>query len=339
MDENFYISLIYKQLKGELSIEELALLNAWLKDSNDNQLLKTQIEKTWDLSADYSPQLEVYDLQKEFKKLEHKIEQSSTSAIKSINSKPQKNNIYRLWRWAAAILVIGIVGFLYTQLQSPELEWQTAENTSKAPLLIDLEDGTKVWLNKDSKLEYPKEFLDKNRLVKMTGEAYFEVTKNPNQAFVIHTPSTSTTVLGTAFNLRDFSEELESTILVTEGKVRFESLQNKKAKTLLVKGNKAIFIKEKKEITKIEETTNPNEQSWKTQILTFEDTKLQKVIHDINRHFSTQIQLSPSMAECRFNARFIKPELENILQHIAVAVGARVEKKDGKLILSGADCH
>lgn len=82
-----------------------------------------------------------------------------------------------------------------------------------------LDDGTKVWLNSDSKLEYPVRFDGKERKVRASGEVFFEVTHDTQHPFVVETPKMQVTVRGTSFNIHDFQEEtIASTTLVT-GKV------------------------------------------------------------------------------------------------------------------------
>ena len=82
-----------------------------------------------------------------------------------------------------------------------------------------LDDGTKVWLNSDSKLEYPVRFDNKERKVRASGEVFFEVAHDTLHPFVVETPKMQITVRGTSFNIHDFQEEaIASTTLVT-GKV------------------------------------------------------------------------------------------------------------------------
>lgn len=86
---------------------------------------------------------------------------------------------------------------------------------------ITLSDGTKVWLNAASKLNFPFAFGDTSREVSLDGEAYFEVTKDKDRPFIVHTPHTAVQVLGTKFNVNTYKDQ-ETTSLV-EGKVRLSA--------------------------------------------------------------------------------------------------------------------
>ena len=83
-----------------------------------------------------------------------------------------------------------------------------------------LPDGTKVWLNKQSALKYPKEFDSDNRVVEIEGEGYFEVTKNPHQPFIVESEVMSVKVLGTVFNFRIDKQQQRATVSLLEGKVK-----------------------------------------------------------------------------------------------------------------------
>jgi transmembrane sensor len=85
-----------------------------------------------------------------------------------------------------------------------------------------LPDGTKVWLNAESSIEFPRSFTGRERLVRVAGEAFFEVTKDRRHPFIVNTEYFSTKVLGTKFNIRAYSEKDASLVLV-EGHVVAES--------------------------------------------------------------------------------------------------------------------
>ncbi len=86
-----------------------------------------------------------------------------------------------------------------------------------------LHDGTKVWLNAASKLEFPSAFVDSQRVVQLEGEAYFEVAANAAQPFVVQTAGMKVEVLGTHFNLKAYHDEPGIQAALLEGSVRIVS--------------------------------------------------------------------------------------------------------------------
>ena len=85
---------------------------------------------------------------------------------------------------------------------------------------IRLPDGSFVYLNAESRMEYPALFSDSLRVVKLMGEAYFEIAKDRKRPFVVHTDDLKITALGTAFNVRAFQEDEQVSVSLTEGRVR-----------------------------------------------------------------------------------------------------------------------
>lgn len=88
---------------------------------------------------------------------------------------------------------------------------------------IILPDGSKVWLNSESSLHYPTSFVDKERKVELTGEAYFEVAKRSNQPFIVKSGANSIEVLGTKFNLDAYGDVHDLSATLLEGSVRVRS--------------------------------------------------------------------------------------------------------------------
>lgn len=89
-----------------------------------------------------------------------------------------------------------------------------------------LADGSKIWLNADSRLEYPSRFVGAKRVVKLYGEAYFQVAKNESQPFIVETDGLQTMVLGTEFNVRSYKDS-PSHVTLIEGSVKVSDIDNK----------------------------------------------------------------------------------------------------------------
>jgi transmembrane sensor len=123
-------------------------------------------------------------------------------------------NRKRKWFWiagAAAAAITAVLSFTFFSTTKVVKPTRQAENTvstkAGSKSKIQLPDGTQVWLNADSKLEYNENFNVKLREVKLSGEAFFDVVKNKDKPFVIHTSQMDVKVLGTAFNVRSYPDE------------------------------------------------------------------------------------------------------------------------------------
>lgn len=138
-----------------------------------------------------------------------------------------------------------------------ELQYATTENATNkhannynelivpkgGEYTLTLSDGTKVWLNSQSKLKYPVAFNDTNREVYLEGEAYFEVTKDPHHPFHVNAKDRVTIeVLGTSFNVRSYPDENKVETVLEEGSIR---MSKGKEKVTLSPGYKAVYQPEK----------------------------------------------------------------------------------------------
>ena len=85
---------------------------------------------------------------------------------------------------------------------------------------MELSDGTKVWLNSRTKIEYPAVFADKERRIKLDGEAYFQVAQNIHKPFIVQTPKGNVEVLGTQFNVESYSDDSTFATALMEGAVK-----------------------------------------------------------------------------------------------------------------------
>jgi hypothetical protein len=122
--------------------------------------------------------------------------------------------------------------------------------------ILYLPDSSLAILNKFSKLTYPKQFDEDNRVVKLEGESFFEVKRDPNHPFYVFTENTKTRVLGTSFNVKAYKNDVNTEVSVTSGKVVFFLEGTKKDRLLVLGSNdKATFNKDKVNVLK---TQNEN---------------------------------------------------------------------------------
>lgn len=153
-----------------------------------------------------------------------------------------------------------------------------------------LPDGTKVWLNAESELTYPRVFAGDKRRVQLSGEAYFEVLRNEKMPFVVKTTHESVEVLGTHFNVNAYKKEQISTVSLIEGKVKV-SLDGKSAHVLKpgqqsqVSGNQM----------KIEEINIEESVAWKNGEFMFNDESLKSAMSKVARWYDLEIEVEPAL--------------------------------------------
>lgn len=148
-----------------------------------------------------------------------------------------------------------------------------------------LPDGTKIWLNAATTISYPTRFTGQERRIKLSGEAYLEVAKDPQHPFIVETDKQTVKVLGTHFNVNTYSTDRTITTL-EEGAVRVSSLQGTKQSVLLKPGEQSINTN----ILAVESADLESALAWKNGLLFFKDAPLTTVLEEVARWYDIDIE-------------------------------------------------
>jgi len=188
---------------------------------------------------------------------------------------PVKSIWHHTWfRTAAAVFVVGLAALLYNvNLSSPQNTIITYQelvksdlnglieqtNNSDKPQLITLSDASSVLLQPNSKLSYPKIFTGNERKVYLSGEGFFEISKDPNRAFYVYANETVTKVFGTSFRVIAYADQPNVEVLVRTGKVKVSSNQNirngSSEELMLLPNQAARFVRKEQLFEKILDIT------------------------------------------------------------------------------------
>jgi len=341
MKKDNYTTLIFKKLKGDISLEEQSILDVWEGTSSENAQLSTQLEKDWELTADYTPQVDFdVDVDGDFKLLQQRIDADVnlvTAAVDNLSVANQpigkvvamssKKSNTRWIGWASAAVIALALGFWFMGNQNGITSNTLVAKTSyQEKKTLTLNDGTIVWLNGNSQLTYLTTFSDDKRVVQLTGEAFFDVTKNLAKPFIIETNKSKVTVLGTSFNVRSRIAENLTEVLVKTGKVRLENNAGDK-KEELTPNEKGIHNVSNDSVTEMKEK-NMNDLAWHNDKLIFINTPLNEVLNDLQRLFDVEISLADTkLNDCRYGATHeMKQGIDAILAAIADIYKMNVKK-------------
>jgi transmembrane sensor len=215
---------------------------------------------------------------------------------------------------AGLVLLIGFGWMFYSyQRPAPMLTVLTNAETQR----IQLPDGSEVTLNRHSQLIYPETF-GKERIVNLNGEAYFEVSKNPEKPFRVKTNGVTVSVLGTHFNVNAYATDslVETTLL--EGSVAVSD--NKNGNQVILKPNEtAVYRKATGMLTMHSDSDADNEISWRDGILSFDNATMGEIARQLSHHFNVTIQIEGErLRNYKLNASFKQDEtLEEILEMLA----------------------
>lgn len=148
-----------------------------------------------------------------------------------------------------------------------------------------LSDGTKVWLNAKSRLEYPEVFVGDCRQVKLEGEAYFEVERDEEKPFVVELQGAAIKVLGTSFNVKAFSEERRTIATLLKGSVEM-SVSGQKV--VLMPDQQASYVHEENSL-KVKEVEAMDFIAWKEGKFVFRNEPLEYMMETIARWYNIRV--------------------------------------------------
>lgn len=156
---------------------------------------------------------------------------------------------------------------------------------------VKLSDGSVINLNADSELEYPQEFNQKERRLKLSGEAFFNVTKDPERPFIVTTDNISTTVLGTSFNIHAYKDEdIKVTVASGSVKVIYQPNTNSNTKTAIIKpGQQAMFNRSESKLTKTK-VEIADYTGWQKNILSFNQEPLSLILNSLQREYNVHFE-------------------------------------------------
>ncbi|WP_421919218.1 FecR family protein [Marinifilum sp.] len=253
---------------------------------------------------------------------------------KQISDRNSGNSIYlnanSIVRFAAMIVVVIGLGLISNTIYNKHLTtYQTfisqVHDSNKS---IVLADGSTVTLNGKAKLVYPGKFEASARIVSLEGEAFFDITKNPNKAFIIAVKGAEIKVLGTSFNVIAKDDKIE--VLVESGKVQFSEIDNNKESVMLEKGDFAILKENSLNKTLM---NDDNYLSWKTKKMVFRGMQLKNVAKVIERTYHVSVQFeSDDIARENINTTFDQDPLKDVLDRLCMSLNLSYEKKGQTII-------
>jgi len=251
-----------------------------------------------------------------------------------ISKKEIKFKSTYLLRIAAAVIILTTLTFtgkyiISNHFLSPKSVIATLSVEKNK--IVELSDGSFITLNRDSKVSFPDKFNTRRRKVKLTGEAFFEISPDANRPFIIDAGNGKVTVLGTSFNVITNNSKNEVEVLVASGKVLVESKDGTRSLTL--EPGKLGVINNNTSSRMI--NTDINYLAWNTEILTYEGTRLEDVFSDLQRAYNISVEVyNNDILNRQLTSKFDNESAETIIRTICLSFNLEFEKKNGIYYLS-----
>jgi ferric-dicitrate binding protein FerR (iron transport regulator) len=357
LEQKDTIDLIAGYLTGQLSDEQLDVLNAWIKADKRNKQYFDDMRELWLAAPAAFPG-------KPFNK-DAAYQLFLLRTRKKVPAKPAKERqpaYIWMFRVAAAVIVGFMLGAFYVFQTAA-----TADVSSQAASQVDvivpygsrnhliLADGTKVWLNSGSRLRYTTGFGQSSREVYLEGEGYFDVARDTARVFIVKTDKLDVKALGTSFNVKAYPGEENIETVLVEGKVRIGNVElAPKEKAIYSRKNSQLTI-EKKASENVRQSDKPLPKnapvakivetpidpaiyvSWKDDLWRIESESLGSLAVKLERRYNVQIRFADRNTQMLGINAVIKDEsLEQVLRFLQLSVPIDF-KIDGKHVVLKED--
>ena len=207
-----------------------------------------------------------------------------------------RSKLIRRWTFRAAavllplVLILGLYLHLNTRVdifgagEYAEIYVPKGERTQMM-----FQDGTKVYINSDSYMRYPRKFGISERTVELKGEAYFVVVKNKNRPFVVNLNGPSIRVLGTSFNVEAYPENDDIKVNLDEGRINLKLLSD--VEVPVSPGECVVYNKNTKSYRVNRNTDTGASSVWKSNVISFKDTPLDEVFSRLGRWYNVDFEV------------------------------------------------
>jgi transmembrane sensor len=277
-----------------------------------------------------------YDNQEEFFDPALIIESDRSKLKKEIRQIKKSNKVFflqnRNWAIAASLLFLMSLSFFIYQSSVNTIIKQYATKPGEHAKII-LSDGTKIWLNAESRLRYPAKFKGDTREVYLTGEAFFDVAKDKKHPFIIHTDKMDTKVLGTSFNVQAYPDQTTQEVSVLTGRVNVKSTVTEE-NVYVTPGQKVVFKSQSNKLKAFTDIPVNSISLWRKNIIVFEDAPLPEVIATINRNYNVTIEIgNKNLNNLKISAYFKELPVDQVVALVCNIINADYKVESGNYII------
>ncbi len=323
MDDQIY-EIVAKTLNGESTGEEKARLQSWLNADPLNKKEYEEIKMLWQDAEEVLTKPE-FDATVAWEKVNRQIGYSAIEESHKRKGKTINLSVTIKLLAAAAVLVLGI--FLLRPFMEDGLKEVVAVHGNES---ITLPDNSHVLLRKGSTLKYPAEFKGGKRQIALKGEAFFDVTRNEQQPFIIDAEAVEVKVLGTSFNVN--CGQKKAIVTVASGKVQVSKGRDK---VILEKGQEGIYTAGK--LVKGNAVSN-GYMYWQTGTVKYDLVPFASVISDLSKILAINIKIDESVAvdlqEKPIAIEFKKSTIKQILDDVCLITGCKWSYINNEYIIS-----
>ncbi len=302
--------LRYLEAPDKLEANEKVSVERWINADPRNEERLKELSRLWKRSGE-ARRFSQLDMESDWQEVWAQMQETSTVT----REMPRGNAVSTFFKIAAAVaLLVSVSWFVWQANRGSDTPADVLSYTAgDTTVALTLPDGSQVFLNKGAKISHSPDFNGEDRVVSLEGEGYFEVAHDPALPFFIHVGQTSVKVIGTGFNVLEQGETIK--ITVNSGKVAFSHDQD----TVLLTQNEVGWYNSKS----IREYINddPNFLSWKTGILTFNETPFPQVVDDLVRFYDVDMKITSNhLSDLTYTSVLNNQPLEEVLEELQIVL-------------------
>lgn len=311
-------------------MEESALVEQWISESEGNRKYFNQFKFIFDRATTVK-ELQDFNTDAAWNKMRSRLNSRPTGRV--VQMKPFWENTFL--RIAASIVIILGVGF-FIYRSSTTTVTNAVEVIADVKIKSDtLPDGSAVTLNKQTQIAYSFDNKKNTHVVKLKGEAYFDIKHNDEKQFIVEADQLLIRDIGTSFNVKAYPEKNTVEVVVEEGEVQLYTETNE---GIFVRaGGKGVYDKTTKTFSL--EQPEANAAAYKSKHFVFADAELAAIILALNNVYDRKISIAPHLANCRITVTFSEESPEEIANVIAETLGLSVTADGPDLLLEGKACE
>ena len=322
-------ALIAKCQTGECSEEETRELDSWISMNDDN---RTLFNDAVTILQNTKNALTVSSLRKKdaFSSITDKIQKNEKLAVEKAAKAKRLSIILRV---AASVALLISLSVAYFNWRSGSADLTTVTTAGNEIREIILPDGSDVVINGGSTLSYHKNMDEDDRMITLSGEAFFKVRPDKEHPFVVNTGTIKVKVLGTTFNVKAYNDKNEASVVVESGTVQVSSGIST---VTLTKGETALYSKNGSTLKKAK-NSDINFKAWKTKQIRFMNTPLKDALSTLEDIYRINIDVKDSnfIKNKRINADFDKQTADFILNTICETYHLSYTKKGSDYLITG----
>jgi transmembrane sensor len=326
MEDHRVSSLIIRYLNQEATPKEEKELLEWIAEDASHQRIFNNWQQVWHTTIVTQP---AFDINRGLQRLNEAIDKS------------EQKRILNPWiRVAASVAVLATTAVIIylVGLQSfrdrPAFAFKEQRTTVGQRTSIRFDDGSTIILNANSSLRYLEKFSRNEREVFLTGEAFFEVAKDPDRPFIVHSGQLRTEVLGTSFNINATSRDVA--VSVASGRVR---VIHEDISEIILAKEKIVYKAGERKLHKL--TANlERELAWKENTILFEDDQLSEAALKLTTFYGVIVVFEQDdLKKCPITGKFKNQPLETVLDAIRFSTGIQYRTSGKRITFYGQGCE